>query len=127
MPLHTYARTRTLPCNTLQTYAAIMAYAKEDTGPVYPTRLKPKVSRDARDFIEDLLDPDPKQRLGCRGGGFDDIECHAWFDDFTWQVCDLEVADMSQTHAPRSMVSAHPTIHAPPCQPPTTLNIRARI
>lgn len=69
----------------VQTYAAIMAYAKEDTGPVYPTRLKPKVSRDARDFIEDLLDPDPKQRLGCRGGGFDDIECHAWFDDFTWQ------------------------------------------
>jgi serine/threonine kinase 32 len=34
--------------------------------------------------IVQLLDPDPKKRIGCLAGGIEDFKAHPWFKDFPW-------------------------------------------
>ena len=71
--------------NTLRTYQGILAYASSPEPKLeYPKTAK-DLSENAKSFIEDLLEPNPKQRLGCRGGGFEQFEVHKWLHglDFT--------------------------------------------
>ena len=69
---------------TVATYKSILAYAKSEEHRLDYPKTSTAISKQAKDFIEDLLDPDPIQRLGCRGGGFEEIEVHAWFDGFNF-------------------------------------------
>ena len=44
----------------------------------------PPLSPDARDLIERLLDPDPRTRLGSRGGARE-VKEHPWFSGVDWE------------------------------------------
>ena len=68
-----------------KTYKAIMAYAQSSDPTLTYHKSAKELTKEAKEFIEDLLDPDPEQRLGCRGGGFEEIEVHAWLDGFKFE------------------------------------------
>jgi len=36
-------------------------------------------SSDLKDLLNDLLDPTPDSRIGCRGAGFEELRLHQWF------------------------------------------------
>eukprot|EP00047_Mylnosiga_fluctuans_P003990 m.232160 g.232160 ORF g.232160 m.232160 type:complete len:734 (+) comp12307_c0_seq1:159-2360(+) len=46
----------------------------------YPDHITPE----ARDLISQLLDRNPKTRLGCRGRGAAELRAHAWFEAVDW-------------------------------------------
>jgi hypothetical protein len=76
--------TDTSLASTLATYKKIMEYAQnKDAKLTYPADAKP--SKAACELLEDLLDANPTNRLGCRGGGLEEIAVHSFFDDFSWQ------------------------------------------
>eukprot|EP01096_Ripella_sp_DP13-Kostka_P002808 TRINITY_DN1392_c0_g1_i1.p1 TRINITY_DN1392_c0_g1~~TRINITY_DN1392_c0_g1_i1.p1 ORF type:complete len:488 (-),score=224.68 TRINITY_DN1392_c0_g1_i1:75-1481(-) len=46
---------------------------------------KPMVTRDCKDLIKKLINPDPKRRLGAEHGAAD-IRNHPWFSDIKWAL-----------------------------------------
>ncbi len=50
------------------------------------------ISTEAKDIISQLLDRNPKTRLGCRGRGVSELRNHAWFASIDWQaLSDLQL------------------------------------
>ena len=48
----------------------------------------PKViNSTAKHLIKGLLQENPAVRLGCFGGGVDDVKSHAWLQGFDWEAC----------------------------------------
>lgn len=50
------------------------------------------ISTEAKDIISQLLDRNPKNRLGCRGRGVSELRNHVWFASIDWQaLSDLQL------------------------------------
>ena len=71
---------------TIATYKAIMSFAQSSERKLNYHDSTKKLSNEAKEFIEDLLEPDPGQRLCCRGGGIEEVEVYAWFDGFKFDA-----------------------------------------
>lgn len=41
-------------------------------------------SIEVKELLDELLDPKPEMRIGCRGGGSEELREHAWFTKFEW-------------------------------------------
>jgi len=69
----------------MMTYKNIMAYASEAEPKIeYPQGDKAP-SKKVKELIEDLLDPKPDVRLGCRSNeSFDDFQVHEFFEGFNF-------------------------------------------
>ena len=52
----------------------------------YPPYMKPV----AKEFIEQLLQREWQNRLGCRAGGFKEIKQHKWFKDMNWELLEVK-------------------------------------
>ena len=50
----------------------------------------PYMSPTAKDLIVSLLKRDPKERLGCRVNGVEDIKKHKWFKDINWRALEAK-------------------------------------
>ena len=78
--------TATQPKDEMQVYAAISAHGGEGAPPLpFPASL----SQPARDMIDQLMEPDLADRLGCRGAGPEDLtEGTEWLVGFPWAALD---------------------------------------
>jgi len=73
----------------MQIYAAITAHG-QDSAPPLP--FPPEVTNEARSMIDELMQPQLDERLGCRGAGADDItDCTEWFVGFPWSALDQKL------------------------------------
>ena len=43
-----------------------------------------KISKEAKDLLQQLLEKDPKSRIGCLKNGINDIKNHKWFKNIKW-------------------------------------------
>ena len=78
--------TETQPRDEMQVYAAISVHGREGAPPLpFPASL----SQPARDMIDQLMEPDLADRLGCRGAGPEDLtEGTEWLVGFPWPALD---------------------------------------
>ena len=78
--------TASQPKDEMQVYAAISAHGGEGAPPLpFPASL----SQPARDMIDQLMEPDLADRLGCRGAGPEDLtEGTEWLVGFPWAALD---------------------------------------
>ena len=104
----------------LETYKAIMSYAQSSEHKLTYHESSKELSREAKEFIEDLLEPDPAQRLCCRGGSFEEVEVHAWFDGFKFDAfkdgsVDAPFQSMCSAELPKLLeTNGEKTFEAPP-------------
>ena len=64
--------------------AAILEYTKTRKLKWKNGSKKVRVSRTTKSLVEELLHPDPTQRLGMGAKGAEDIRNHSYFDTFDW-------------------------------------------
>lgn len=64
--------------------AAILEYTKSRKLKWKNGSKKVRVSRTTKSLVEELLHPDPTQRLGMGAKGAEDIRNHSYFDKFDW-------------------------------------------
>lgn len=73
-------------------YESIMTYAQQtkEVGPkvaLWNRRQVSQLSDDVRSLVEQLLSPEPSQRLGMESqGGYVRLRKHKWFDGFDWSA-----------------------------------------
>jgi serine/threonine protein kinase len=76
---------------TYELIHGVTPFHAETTKEIYTNIIKAtipwpmKISKDLKDFIEGLLEKDPKARLGCSEHGIDEIKNNKWFKGLKWE------------------------------------------
>jgi len=78
--------------NEVGFYSKITKHTKGSLS--YPTEF----SSDLKDLLNDLLNPQADARIGCRGGGFEELRLHPWFGSLDMNTIAHKSTGMSGDH-----------------------------